>query len=141
MPRQSLHVTVEKDRPLSYIGVVTQHRLTIGFHLILLLVALSSAHSQDVSISLSPQIDTLSSRLLRNPDDRALQLRLIDAYTLSFNPELALLELLNAEGQGKLIREDVGIKREPREHRERDQDGEHVVVGDERLESGTGSRL
>jgi len=110
MPRQSLHVTVEKDRSLSYIGVVTQHRPSIGFHLILLLVALSSAHSQDVSISLSPQIDTLSSRLLRNPDDRALQLRLIDAYTLSFNPELALLELLNAEGQGKLIREGVGIK-------------------------------
>ncbi len=99
-----------KDRSLPYIGVVKPHPPSIGFHLILLLAALSFAHSQEVSISLSPQIDTLSAQLLRNPDDRALQLRLIDAYTLSFNPELALLELLNAEGQGKLVREGIGVK-------------------------------
>jgi len=83
---------------------------SIALSLILLLYTIPPVWSQEVSISLSSQIDTLSAQLLRNPDDRALQLRLIDAYTLSFNPELALLELLNAEARGKLMREGAGIK-------------------------------
>ena len=98
-----------KDSGLAYIGVVKTLFSSIGLVSSLLLVVFP-VPAQEVSISLSPHIDTLSAQLLRNPEDRSLQLSLIDAYTLSFNPELALLELLNAEAQGKLAREAVGIK-------------------------------
>jgi len=101
---------VEKDSGLAYIGAMKPFFLSRGLLSILLSLVVSSALAQEVSISLSPHIDTLSAQLLRNPEDRSLQLGLIDAYTLSFNPELALLELLNAEAQGRLAREAAGIK-------------------------------
>lgn len=75
-----------------------------------LLGLVGSLHTQEVSVSISREIDTLGSQLLRNPDDAPLQLQLINAYTLSFNPELALLEILNAESQGKLVREGKALK-------------------------------
>lgn len=102
--------TLEKDSVLLYIGAVKPRIPPMRHLLFSLLLIVSLSRGQEISISLSPEIDTLSARLLRNPDDRSLQLQLIDAYTLSFNPELALLELLNAEADGKLVREGVGIK-------------------------------
>lgn len=45
-------------------------------------------------LSLSPLIDTLNAQLLRSPEDAVLRQRVIDAYTMAFEPELALLEIL-----------------------------------------------
>lgn len=55
-------------------------------------VVVATAISQP--LSLSPLIDTLNAQLLRSPEDAVLRQRVIDAYTLAFEPELALLEIL-----------------------------------------------
>ena len=77
---------------------------------LLLVAAEQAALSQNVTLSISPEIDSLNADLLKHPQDRSLQLRVIQAYTLSFNPELALLEILNTESQNKLGLSDAGIK-------------------------------
>ena len=77
---------------------------------LLLGVAGQAAMGQDVTLSISPEIDSLNAALLKHPQDRSLQLRVIQAYTLSFNPELALLEILNTESQNKLGLSDAGVK-------------------------------
>lgn len=77
---------------------------------VLLLMATRAGWAQEVSISISPEIDTLNADLLKRPDDRSLQLQLIQAYTLSFNPELALLEILNRESENKGGGSEPGIK-------------------------------
>lgn len=65
------------------------------FTAICLLPCLGGA--QEVSISITAEIDSLHAQLLRTPGDRSLQRKLIDSYILTFNPELALLEILATE--------------------------------------------
>lgn len=71
---------------------------------------IGSVRAQNVTVSINPEIDSLNAALLKNPDDRSFQLRLIQAYTLSFNPELALLEILSAEVRDDAGLSDAGIK-------------------------------
>ncbi|MBI4418108.1 MAG: hypothetical protein HY563_04980, partial [Ignavibacteriales bacterium] len=68
------------------------------------IILVPSTHSQ--TLSLSPLIDTLNAQLLRMPGDAFLRQKLIDAYTLAFEPELALLEILSVTSG----RVDAGIR-------------------------------
>ena len=70
----------------------------------------SASNAQESSLSISPLVDTLNARLLRQPDDPALRRKLIDAYTLAFHPELALLEILDSFVGGKTAAADAGVK-------------------------------
>jgi hypothetical protein len=84
--------------------------LSVIFLLLVLSSFPSRAKAQEVTLSISPEIDSINAALLKNPDDRSLQLRVIQAYTLSFNPELALLEIVNTEARNKGGLSDAGIK-------------------------------
>ena len=66
--------------------------------------------AQESSLSISPLVDTLNAQLLRQPDDAAIRRKLIDAYTLAFHPELALLEILDPFAGGKAAAADAGVK-------------------------------
>ncbi|MEX1137997.1 MAG: hypothetical protein WEF53_01465 [Bacteroidota bacterium] len=66
--------------------------------------------AQESSLSISPLVDTLNAQLLRQPDDPAVRRKLIDAYTLAFHPELALLEILDPFAGGKAAAADAGVK-------------------------------
>lgn len=78
---------------LSVIRVIAR----MFFVLVSIVSAVSLGEAQEVSISITPEIDSLHAQLLRSPGDRILQRKLIDSYILTFNPELALLEILSTE--------------------------------------------
>ncbi len=82
----------------------------VSLALLLGVLAVAWAPAQESALSISPTIDSLQARLLRNPSDRAAQRSLIDAYTLTFNPELALLEILRAESERIVGMTDPGLK-------------------------------
>jgi hypothetical protein len=64
------------------------------------------------NISLSGRIDSLVEQLGQHPNSRLLTLRLIDEYIQLNNPELALLEVLDAENNGVLGADDAYLKGE-----------------------------
>lgn len=83
---------------------------TASAFLLLGVLTVAWAPAQESALSISPTIDSLQARLLRNPSDLAAQRSLIDAYTLTFNPELALLEILRAESERTVAMTDPSLK-------------------------------
>ncbi|HWP82625.1 MAG TPA: hypothetical protein VNN76_08225 [Bacteroidota bacterium] len=68
----------------------------------LLVISVTMVCAQPSELSISAEIDTLTARLLENPNNAALQTQLIDLYLQTFNPELALLEISYAEALNQL---------------------------------------
>jgi hypothetical protein len=67
---------------------------------ILLGLSTASSQTQDGSLSITRDADSLMAKLLQTPQDAQLQRKLIDEYVRTANPELALVEIAYAESFG-----------------------------------------
>jgi hypothetical protein len=66
--------------------------------------------AQQSNVELHPVADSLSNLLVQNPTNEALQLQLINFYLNNLQPELALLEISNAEARNALSHSLLGLK-------------------------------
>lgn len=98
----------QKHRP--EIQHVRRYILLIAAFAVLVSIVDSPCKAQESPLSISPLVDTLNAQLLREPDDPAIRRKLIDAYTLAFHPELALLEILDPFAGGKAATANAGVK-------------------------------